>query len=116
LIPWIAQAEFCSQFYYVVVIVVFVPALEGNKRRRAPLERKKMECKSIFYAQAFSTVFKEFNVPERTEYLIIKQSSARTRHKSNITETRGRKRKITKAQIEEADRILQDEDLQLEGK
>lgn len=43
-------------------------------------------------------------------------ASSRSRHHSDANETRGRKRKVTDEQIHEADSILQDRDLQLEGK
>jgi transposase len=61
-------------------------------------------------------IFKKFNVSNRTDYLIIKQFFSRTRHKSDISKTRDCKRKISEAQIDEANRILQDEDLQLKEK
>ena len=54
-----------------------------------------------------------FNVPERTGSRIIQGVSCR---RISGTEIRGRKRKVTEIQIEEADNILQDEDLELEGK
>ncbi len=60
----------------------------------------------------FRDIFREFDVFERTSYLIIKQPFSCTRHKSDIFETRDQKRKITEAQIDEADRILQDENFQ----
>ena len=54
---------------------------------------------------------------ERSDYNIIKAgASSRTRHNSNVIETRGRKRKLTDDQIKEADYILQDQDLRLGGK
>jgi hypothetical protein len=61
-------------------------------------------------------IFKKFNVSNRTDYLIIKQSFSRTRQKSDISKTRDRKRKVSEAQIDEANRILQDENLHLEEK
>ena len=62
-------------------------------------------------------IFQEFGVAERAGYNIIKSgASSRTRHNSSLVETRGRKRKISDDQLKEADHILQDQDLQLEGK
>ena len=61
-------------------------------------------------------IFQEFGVAERAGYNIIKSgASSRTRHNSSLVETRGRKRKISDDQLKEADHILQDQDLQLEG-
>ncbi len=59
-------------------------------------------------------IFADFGVPDRTGYRIIQEGASARRHLDN--ETLGRKRKVTEAQIDEADKILQDEDLQLEGK
>ena len=62
-------------------------------------------------------IFQEFGVAERAGYNIIKSgASSRTRHNSSLVETRGRKRNISDDQLKEADHILQDQDLQLEGK
>lgn len=62
-------------------------------------------------------LFKKYGVSERAGYTIIqKGASARTRHHSDRIETRGRKSKITGEQVREADRLLQEDELQLEGK
>jgi riboflavin biosynthesis pyrimidine reductase len=62
-------------------------------------------------------IFKEFGIRnERQDYRIIKDSNARTRHNSDLIETRGRKSKVTGVQIREADQILQEEGLELKGK
>ena len=63
-------------------------------------------------------IFQHFGIrSERQGYKIIRNgASSRRRHHSTLVETRGRKSKVTEAQIQEADHILQDEGLQLEGK
>ncbi len=61
-------------------------------------------------------ILKKFNVSNRTDYLIIKQFFSRTRHNSDISKTRDRKRKVSEAQIDETNRIIQDKDLQLKEK
>lgn len=70
----------------------------------------------INHAIAFDprAIFREFHVSERAGYRIITSgASARTNLANKI---RGQKRKVTDDQLNEADKILQDEDLQLEGK
>ncbi len=62
-------------------------------------------------------IFMEFDLSERTRCKFIqKEASSRTRHHSNVSETRDRKRKVLKTQLDETDQILQDEDLQLKKK
>ena len=63
-------------------------------------------------------IFGEFNVEERAGYRMIEAgSSSRIRHNIiELNETRGRKSKVTGEQVREADHILQDDDLMLEGK
>ena len=62
--------------------------------------------------------FKEFQVSERAGYRMIQEGTfARRRHNMHTKlETRGRKSKVTEAQVREVDHILQDEALELEGK
>lgn len=51
-------------------------------------------------------IFNNFGVSERSGYDMIKEgASSRTRHHTTIIETRGRKRKVTNAQLKEADHI-----------
>ena len=64
-------------------------------------------------------IFQHFCIrSERQGYKIIRYgaSSRRIHYYSTLVETRGRKSKVTGAQIQEADHILQDEGLELEGK
>ena len=62
-------------------------------------------------------IFKEFGVSERSgQEMLQSGASSRTHHHSDFIETRGRKRKVTEDQIAEAHQILQDEELQLEGR
>lgn len=63
-------------------------------------------------------IFRQFDIrSDRQGYKIIRDgASSRTRHNSELIETRGRKSKITSEQVREADHILQDESLQLKGK
>jgi transposase len=59
-------------------------------------------------------IFAQFDVPNRTSYRIIQDEHSLRRHRDN--ETRGRKRKVIEAQLDETDRILQDKDLKLKEK
>ena len=62
-------------------------------------------------------LFKKYGVSERAGYRIIRKgASTRTRHHTELIETRGRRSKITGEQVREADRLLQEDELQLEGK
>ena len=60
-------------------------------------------------------IFEHFNISSATGYRLLRTSS-RTRHNQNINETRGRKSKISSEQMTEADKILQEIELQLEDK
>jgi arsenate reductase-like glutaredoxin family protein len=52
-------------------------------------------------------IFMEFGVSKRTRYKFIQEeASSRTRHHSNVSETRDRKRKVSKTQLDETDQIL----------
>ncbi len=62
-------------------------------------------------------IFKKFDIRnERQDYKIIKDSNARTRHNSDLIETRERKFKMTSVQIRETNQILQKEELKLKEK
>lgn len=62
-------------------------------------------------------LFKKYNVSERAGYRMIKKgASARTRHHTELIETRGRRSKVTGEQVREADHLLQEDELELEGK
>ena len=54
-------------------------------------------------------IFQHFGIrSERQGYKIIRNGAfSRRRHHSTLVETRGRKSKVTEAQIQEADHILQ---------
>ena len=60
-------------------------------------------------------IFEFFRVPPTTGYRILR-SASRTRHNQDLIETRGRKSKVSGAQMAEADKILQEIELQLKGK
>ena len=60
-------------------------------------------------------IFEHFNVSTITDYRLLRTFS-RTRHNQDINETRGRKSKISGEQMTEADKILQEIELQLDGK
>jgi transposase len=65
----------------------------------------------------FRDIFKKFDVSKRTRYKFIqKEAFSRTRHHFNVLETRDRKRKVSKTQLDETNQILQDENLQLKKK
>ena len=62
-------------------------------------------------------VFEFFRVKERTGWHIIEPGAeARTRHNREINETRGRKHKLSGADIREADHILEEVALGLDAK
>ena len=62
-------------------------------------------------------IFEFFNVKPRAGYRMLEPgASSRTFHHSVEVETRGRKRKVTRDQVREADAILQDDSLGLEAK
>ena len=61
-------------------------------------------------------IFQTFEVKVSQGYKILK-GNARTRHNQwNVNETWGQKNKVTGAQVQEADAILQEEALKVEGK
>lgn len=61
-------------------------------------------------------IFKEFGVSDRQGYAIIQSETSRRRHSTDTIETRGRWSKLSGPQVSEADHILQDGELELEGK
>ena len=62
-------------------------------------------------------VFDFFNVSPASGYRLIRfEASSRTRHNQDLNETRDRKLKVSEAQVAEADKILQEIELELEGK
>ena len=62
-------------------------------------------------------IFKQLGVrSDRTGYKMLEEgASSRTHYNTDVIETRGRRGKLTADQILEADSILQDRGLQLEG-
>lgn len=62
-------------------------------------------------------IFEFFSVTQRSGYRMIAPGApSRTYANSGALETRGRTRKVTSEQVREADAILQDDELGLEGK
>ena len=62
-------------------------------------------------------VFEYFEISRASGHRLIQSgASSRRRHNQNIIETRGRKLKVSGEQVTEADKILQEIELQLEGK
>jgi hypothetical protein len=55
-------------------------------------------------------------VAERAGYRMIESGASSRTHDPSKPETRGRKLKVTSEQVREADHLVQDNDLQLEGK
>ena len=75
----------------------------------AYLESRQLPCnkKNVF----------AFNSVDRSQgYQILRETTARKRHSSGLIETHGRNPKLTGAQIQEADVILEEEELGLEGR
>ena len=88
-----------------------------------PLKAKVQGAHQYLSAKGFPhdvrDIFKEFDVrSERAGYKMLEEgASPRKRHHiSEINDTRGRKSKVTREQVREADQILQQSDLELEGK
>ena len=60
-------------------------------------------------------IFQHFQVPTITGYRLLR-SASRTRHNQALIETRSRKSKILGQQVTEADKILQEIELKMDGK
>ena len=61
-------------------------------------------------------VFQYFGVSRASGYRLIQSEASRTRHNQDLIETRGRKLKVSGEQVVEADKILQEIELELDGK
>ena len=83
--------------------------------KRAKVQGALKFIKAKELAVSNDEVFIFFEVPRITGYRLIDEPS-RTRHNQDLIETRGRKSKTTGAQTAEADKILQESEVELEGK
>ena len=112
---------FFFPIFFLIVALISNPTFQMPSHYGTPQRPRCRELMNFFLQKAFPSILERFfsilAFEARDGYKIIRNGAAsRRRHHSTLVETCGRKSKVTEAQIQEADHILQDEGLQLEGK
>lgn len=85
--------------------------------QRAKVQGANEYCRAKGIEEDSRDIFKFFGVKERPGYKFIEPGApSRTRHNQDLIETRGRKHKMTGAQVAQASQLLEDSDLGMEAK